>query len=92
MLKGFFFNFSGFIDYIVLPTLSVLGDALDLILSAMDGGNKTTSVPENEVTSNGSLKDKKPLLRPWTDILGVNRERWQKKHDSGKQLARGYKN
>ena len=77
----------GFIDYIVLPTLTVLGDTVDLILSTFDiphaSKNKTT-LPEEGSHENNQQKSSKVLFRPWTDILVENREKWQRKHDGGK--------
>ena len=78
----------GFIDYIVLPTLTVLGDTVDLILSTFDIPHSTmvknkTSLPE-EGMENHQQKSSKVLFRPWTDILVENRSAWQRKHDAGK--------
>ena len=81
----------GFIDYIVLPTLTVLGDTVDLILSTFDippsaaSKHKTASVPEEGLPGQpASGGPSKVLFRPWTDILVENREKWQRKHDAGK--------
>jgi len=78
----------GFIDYIVLPTLTVLGDTVDLILSTFDiphaSKNKTT-LPEEGSHENNQQKSSKVLFRPWTDILVENREKWQRKHDGGEK-------
>ena len=82
----------GFIDYIVLPTLTVLGDTVDLILSTFDiphaSKNKNT-LPEEGSNENNQQKSSssKVLFRPWTDILVENREKWQRKHDGGKLTA-----
>ena len=76
---------SGFIDYIVLPTMNVLGDALDLVLSSIDPTllrSMYTKIQEDDHSPAGS-RNKILLHRPWTDILMENREKWQKKHDAG---------
>jgi len=76
----------GFIDYIVLPTMNVLGDALDLVLSSIDPTllrSMYTKIQEDDHSS-GS-RNKVLLHRPWTDILMENREKWQKKHDAGEK-------
>lgn len=84
----FLFFFLGFIDFIVNPTLNILGDVLESILKSLDVVNKKSSnsrriaeegTPENNNNNNNSF-----MKRPWIDNLTVNRERWQKKHDDGK--------
>ena len=87
---------SGFIDYIVLPTLTVIGDSLDLILGTLDipPNARPASVPENRqshhpsLSSNASAGNNAVLHRPWADILTENRAKWQKKHDAGKKCIR----
>ena len=87
---------SGFIDYIVLPTLTVIGDSLDLILGTLDipPNARPASVPENRqshhpsLSSNASAGNNAVLHRPWADILTENRAKWQKKHDAGKKYIR----
>merc|ERR1719361_1432683 len=77
----------GFIDYIVLPTMNVLGDALDLVLSPIDPTllrSMYTKIQEDDHSPAGS-RNKILLHRPWTDILMENREKWQKKHDAGEK-------
>jgi len=83
----------GFIDYIVLPTLTVIGDSLDLILGTLDipPNARPASVPENRqshhpsLSSNASAGNNAVLHRPWADILTENRAKWQKKHDAGEK-------
>eukprot|EP00094_Tigriopus_californicus_P013765 TCALIF_13321-PA protein Name:"Similar to Pde1c Calcium/calmodulin-dependent 3',5'-cyclic nucleotide phosphodiesterase 1C (Rattus norvegicus)" AED:0.07 eAED:0.07 QI:50/0.9/1/1/0.9/0.90/11/225/816 len=73
----------GFIDFIVSPTLNVLGDVLETILRGMEQANKK---PGNRDDSTEQQLEKAPLLkRPWMDILAVNKEKWQAKHDAGEQ-------
>ena len=80
----------GFIDYIVLPTLTVLGDTVDLILSTFDIPHSTVAMAKNKTSlpeegmENHQQKSSKVLFRPWTDILVENRSAWQRKHDAGK--------
>ena len=84
----------GFIDYIVSPTLTVIGDSLDLILGTLDipPNARPASVPENRqqpqshhssTASSNSASGNNLLNRPWADILTENRAKWQKKHDAG---------
>ena len=84
----------GFIDYIVSPTLTVIGDSLDLILGTLDipPNARPASVPENRqqpqshhssTGSSNSASGNNLLNRPWADILTENRAKWQKKHDAG---------
>ena len=75
---------SGFIDYIVSPTLTVLGDCLDLILTTLDIPSNAKSVPEENCHGTSGNQNNTVLHRPWQDILTDNREKWQKKHDAGK--------
>lgn len=82
----------GFIDYIVLPTLTVLGDGLDLILGTLNiqsNAKQQASVSEDSSGATASGIGGNILHRPWTDILTENRERWQKKHDAGNFLSNG---
>ena len=76
----------GFIDYIVSPTLTVIGDSLDLILGTLDipPNARPASVPEkhHSMSSNSAAN---VLNRPWADILTENRAKWQKKHDAGEK-------
>ena len=83
----------GFIDYIVSPTLTVIGDSLDLILGTLDipPNARPASVPENRQPQHPSLSSNTAgnvLHRPWADILTENRAKWQKKHDAGKKYIR----
>ena len=74
----------GFIDFIVNPTLTILGDTLDAILKPLDYGRKPVPVIiENSVE--GTINEKK-LFRPWIDILVVNKARWTEKHDAGNNI------
>ena len=66
---------SGFIDFIVNPTMTVLGDVLDAILKPLDYGRRPVAI-DNTESSNS-------LYRPWTDILAVNKQEWTAKHDAG---------
>merc|ERR1711971_975892 len=86
----------GFIDYIVSPTLTVIGDSLDLILGTLDipPNARPASVPENRqqpqshhssTASSNSASGNNLLNRPWADILTENRAKWQKKHDAGEK-------
>merc|ERR1711971_988466 len=86
----------GFIDYIVSPTLTVIGDSLDLILGTLDipPNARPASVPENRqqpqshhssTGSSNSASGNNLLNRPWADILTENRAKWQKKHDAGEK-------
>ena len=68
----------GFIDFIVHPTMNVLGDVLDAILKPLDYGRRPV-IMENAESSN----NEKALFRPWTDILAVNKSKWTSKHDAG---------
>ena len=79
------YSISGFIDYIVLPTLTVLGDGIDLILSTLDIPAQRP-LTGTKVHEEGEEKGSRKVLmhRPWNDSLMENREKWQKKHDSGK--------
>ena len=71
-------NRLGFIDFIVTPTLLVLGDVLEAILKSLESASKKVrTIPE------GGGPEEPLLKRPWVDNLGVNREHWQAKHDSG---------
>ena len=90
----FSFTIVGFIDYIVSPTLTVIGDSLDLILGTLDipPNARPASVPENRqqpqshhssTASSNSASGNNLLNRPWADILTENRAKWQKKHDAG---------
>lgn len=65
-----------------MPTLTVLGDGLDLILSTLDIGRPITG---SKVQEEGDTPGSRKVLlhRPWNDILTENREKWQKKHDAG---------
>ena len=68
-----------------MPTLTVLGDGLDLILSTLDIGRPITG---SKVQEEGDTPGSRKVLlhRPWNDILTENREKWQKKHDAGKSF------
>jgi hypothetical protein len=70
----------GFIDFIVHPTMNVLGDVLDAILKPLDVGRRPVII-ENVESSN----KERALFRPWTDILAVNKSKWTSKHDAGEQ-------
>lgn len=70
----------GFIDFIVHPTMNVLGDVLDAILKPLDVGRRPVII-ENVESSN----NERALFRPWTDILAVNKSKWTSKHDAGEQ-------
>jgi hypothetical protein len=77
----------GFIDFIVMPTLTVLGDVMDSLFSCLDIPasrlHNNNNIPENAV-----LDSKKSMLhRPWNDILVENRSKWQAKHDAGEPEA-----
>ena len=73
--------FLGFIDFIVHPTLTILGDALDAILKPLDyGGKHAPIIMENSVEA---TNNEKKLFRPWIDILAVNKARWTEKHEAG---------
>lgn len=62
--------------------MNVLGDVLETILRGMEQSNKK---PSNRDDTADQQVEKAPLLkRPWVDILAVNREKWQAKHDAGK--------
>ncbi len=83
------FLFLGFIDFIVMPTLTVLGDVLDGLFTCLDipasRNHHANNIPENATSDH----KRNTMYRPWTDILIENRLKWQAKHDAGK---RGHSN
>ena len=73
-----FCYFLGFIDFIVHPTMNVLGDALDIVLKPFDYGGRPVPIENAESATN-----ERSLYRPWTNILAVNKSKWTAKHDAG---------
>ena len=76
--------FLGFIDFIVQPTLTILGDTLDAILPPLDYVRKPMmNIPEDSDDSSSTHHNDKLIYRPWNDILVVNKAKWTEKHDAG---------
>ena len=69
---------AGFIDFIVAPTMNVLGDVLEAIFRSLEAANQT---PGSGPPS--SDKAAKKLNRPWADQLGVNKAKWAAKNEAG---------
>ena len=72
----------GFIDFIVQPTLTILGDALDAILKPLDYGRRP--LPATAENSAETTSNEQKLYRPWIDVLAANKEKWTEKHEAGK--------
>ncbi len=86
--------FSGFIDFIVNPTLNVLGDVVDAILKGLEEANKKQAAKNNNndsssVAASGSnpLFTFSPMRRPWKEHLECNRAKWQSKQDCGRSTC-----
>ena len=67
--------FAGFIDFIVAPTMTVLGDVLEAIFRSLEAANaQPGQKPPNS---------EKKMNRPWVDQLGVNKAKWAAKNEAG---------
>ena len=95
---------TGFIDYIVQPTLTVLGDTLDTMMAQLKGEERKPSSengPGMAATKDSASGDASkgqsgsesapitntdPIHRPWTEILPINRSKWQESADKGESI------
>jgi len=91
----------GFIDYIVQPTLTVLGDTLDTMMAQLKGeerkpssengpGMAATKDPSDASkgqsgSESAPITNTDPIHRPWTEILPINRSKWQESADKGER-------
>ena len=73
---------AGFIDFIVAPTMTVLGDVLEAIFRSLEAANRT---PGSESTAGQPhhASAAKKLNRPWVDQLGINKAKWAAKNEAG---------
>ena len=77
---------AGFIDFIVAPTMTVLGDVLEAIFRSLEAANRTPAGSES--TAGGqpphhAAAAAKKLSRPWVDQLGINKAKWAAKNEAG---------
>ena len=72
---------AGFIDFIVAPTMTVLGDVLEAIFRSLEAANRTPG-NDGQPLSHASAAAKK-LNRPWVDQLGINKAKWAAKNEAG---------
>ena len=100
---GYFLT--GFIDYIVQPTLTVLGDTLDTMMAQLKGEERKPSsengpgmaATKDSASSDASkgqsgsesapITNTDPIHRPWTEILPINRSKWQESADKGESIT-----
>ena len=80
-------RFAGFIDFIVAPTMTVLGDVLEAIFRSLEAANRTPAGSEStaghgQPPHHASAAAKK-LSRPWVDQLGINKAKWAAKNEAG---------
>ena len=97
---------TGFIDYIVQPTLTVLGDTLDTMMAQLKGeerkpssengpGMAATKDPSDASkgqsgSESAPITNTDPIHRPWTEILPINRSKWQESADKGESITLQY--
>ena len=74
-------RFAGFIDFIVAPTMTVLGDVLEAIFRSLEAANRTPG-SDGQPPHHASAAAKK-LNRPWVDQLGINKAKWAAKNEAG---------
>lgn len=66
----------GFINFIVEPSLAVMGDMIDKIFEQiLNEEQSRTSKSDMGDTSSEPLK-KKPIDRPWSEYLAENKAKW----------------
>ena len=75
-------TFAGFIDFIVAPTMTVLGDVLEAIFRSLEAANRTPDAAPSAAPDSASSGVK--LKRPWVDQLVVNKTKWAAKNEAGK--------
>ena len=77
--------FAGFIDFIVAPTMTVLGDVLEAIFRSLEAANRTPGSESSagHAPSHASAAAAKKLNRPWVDQLGINKAKWAAKNEAG---------
>ena len=74
-------SLAGFIDFIVAPTMTVLGDVLEAIFRSLEAANRTPG--ESGPPTSDHKSTAKKLKRPWVDQLGLNKAKWAAKNDAG---------
>ena len=75
--------FAGFIDFIVAPTMTVLGDVLEAIFRSLEAANRTPGSESAGQPHHASAAAAKKLNRPWVDQLGINKAKWAAKNEAG---------
>lgn len=82
----------GFINFIVEPSMGVLGDMIDKIFEQIFQAEDLSRASKSEITDsvasgsdNTNASKKKPIERPWTKHLIENKNKWLALTESEKQ-------
>ena len=66
----------GFINFIVEPSLGVMGDMIDKIFEQILNDEQSRTSKSDMGDTNSEPLKKKPIERPWSEFLVENKNKW----------------